>query len=128
MSAAASGGAGSGNAFSGANSNERANGSSDIVERYEVILKARALLSEAERVQMIMSYGGMENRLGAVSSIDLDQIQRDLEHAKLRVMHSSIESVVDLAVKVLVAAEDGFGSKRINKILAQDAHRIVAAA
>ena len=127
MSAAASGGAGNGNTFSGVNSNERANRSSDIIERYEVILKARAQQSEAERVQMIMSYGGMENRLGAVSSVDLDQIQRDLERAKLRVMHSSIESVVDLAVKVLVAAEDGFGSKRFNKILAQDAHRIVAA-
>lgn len=128
MSTEAGGDAGSSNICSSSSQTSNSDTTSNLLNEYQATLEASALRVEAERIQMIMNYGGIEERLEAVSNIDLDQVHDELENAKLRVMRSSVETVVDLAVKVLVAAEDGFGSKYINSMLEQDAQRIVAAA
>ncbi len=128
MGTEAGGDAGSSNICSRSNQNPNSDTTSNLLNEYQARLEASALRAEAERVQMIMNYGGMEQRIEAICKINLDQVRDELESAKLRVMRSSVETVVDLAVKVLVAAEDGFGSKDINSILEKDAQKIVAAA
>lgn len=128
MSTEAGGDAGSSNICSRSSQTSNSDTTLNLLNEYQATLETSALRVEAERIQMILNYGGIEERMEAVSNIDLDQVHDELENAKLRVMLSSVETVVDLAVKVLVAAEDGFGSKYINSMLEQDAQRIVAGA
>lgn len=99
-----------------------------IVVDFKAALEASALYADAERIRMLMNYANVEHPVDQVAGVEIERIRRTLEAAKLRVMHSSIESVVDLAIKVLVAAEDGFRSKEINSLLEKDAQQIVAAA
>lgn len=102
-------------------------GSSIIVD-FKATLEASALNADADRIRMFMNYANVERPVSQVAGVEIERIGHILEAAKLKVMHSSIESVVDLAIKVLVAAEDGFQSTEINSLLKEDAERLVAAA
>lgn len=101
---------------------------SPIVENFNETLEVSALFANAERVRMFMNYANVEGPVSQFAGVEIEKARQMLEAAKLRVMHSSIESIVDLAIKVLVAGEDGFQSKEINSLLTKGAQRIVATA
>ena len=128
MSTDAGGDAGGSNMRSRSDEETRAENAKSVLDRYQEALNARALHTEAERIQMLMSYADLKTQIDRISEVDVDRSKAALHVAKLRVMHASITSTLDLAVKVLVAAEDGFASKDVNALLEQDAQRIVAAA
>ncbi len=128
MKSDASGDTGGSNRRSCSNEETRAENTKSILDKYQEMLAACALHAEAERIHMLLSYAELEKQIDSVSDVNVSDAKAAMHAAKLRVMDTSVLSTADLALKVLVAAEDNFGSNDINTLLTQDAQRIVAAA
>ena len=127
MNIEAGGGAGGSNNRSCSSEKSSAE-TNETLDLYQDALEARALYAEAERVRMLIKYADMEQQIDHLSGIEIEEARLSLHEAKLRVMRSAISSTTDLAVKVLVAAEDGFRSADINDMLARDAMGVLEVA
>lgn len=100
-------------------------GVTNFQERYRATLEAGAVYQEAQRIEMLMNYADVKRSSVQSRRNDLQRAEAALAEAKLKVMQASVRSLADLAIKVLVAAEDGFQSRELNRMLEQDARRII---